>query len=96
MGEESAGLPNREPIGWYQRKLERLGHQTTYWITHLAGVEEELRPHAPLTNGIPQQTPLAAIASIRPRLQPRFRNLSEADLAISGFMLRSEKPPTPA
>jgi SAM-dependent methyltransferase len=93
MGEESAGLPNRRMIGWYQAAIERLGYQARCLITHLAGREAEVIPHVPVEHGLPDRAPLADVAEIRPRLAPRFRALSDEELAIAGFMIVARKPP---
>lgn len=93
MGEESAGLPNRQMLGWYQRKLAELGYEADYLITHLAGVEEELEPLVPLEGGLPRGARLDLVREIRPRLLPRFRGLDDEELAIAGFMIVARKPP---
>lgn len=92
MGEESAGLPNREMIGWYQRKMDSLGYEADYLITHLAGVEVEIEPHPPLADGLPASARLDYVEEIRPKLLERFRSLSDLELSIAGFMLIARKP----
>ena len=92
MGEESAGLPNRRMIGWYERTLIRLGYASELLVTHLAGVEEELEPHVPLGEGLPPNARVDVLASIRPRLLERYRAMSDAELSIAGFMVVTRKP----
>jgi SAM-dependent methyltransferase len=94
MGEESAGLPNRRLIGWYRSKLDQLGYECEYLVTHVAGVPGELEPHVRLTDdgaGLPRSP---SVAGIRPRLLARYRDLSELELSIAGFMLAARKPAT--
>lgn len=92
MGEESAGLPNRKLIGWYRGKLDRLGYETSYLTTHLAGIEAEVQPHRPLASGLPENAPLGAVEAMRPRLLSRFASLPGDELAIAGFFVIAHKP----
>ncbi len=93
MGEESAGLPNRVPIGWYIDEMAGRGYEASYMITHVAGVEEELLPPVPLAD----QAELigrvkGGIDAIRPRLAPAFAALADEELAVAGFVLAARKP----
>ena len=91
MGEESAGLPNRRRIDWYQERMRRLGFEATFRVTHTVG-GGELIPHPLLADWEPSAGDLTAVAAARERLLPRFRALSDRDLAIAGFMLVARKP----
>ena len=93
MGEESAGLPNRELQGYYERTLADRGYETEFLTTHLAGIEEEVEPHVPAEQGLPANAPLESVEKIRPRLLPRFRSLSATELAVAGFWVIADKPP---
>jgi len=92
MGERTAGLPNRKLLSWYRQKLDDLGFETEYLITHLAGVDAEVLPHTPFEDGLPDPAPLAAVEEIRPRLRARYRDLPAEVLAVSGFMLIARAP----
>ena len=92
MGERTAGLPNRKLLGWYQRKLDGLGFEAEYLVTHLAGVDAEVLPHTPFEDGLPDPAPLAGVEEIRPRLRARYRDLPAELLAVSGFMLIARAP----
>lgn len=93
MGEESAGLPNRRLQGYYERTLDGMGYKARYLTTHLAGIEEEVEPHVPAEDGLPQNAPLGSVEEIRRRLLPRFRSLPAAELAVAGFWVVAVKPP---
>jgi SAM-dependent methyltransferase len=93
MGEESAGLPNRRLQGYYERVLDDRDYETEFLTTHLAGVDAEVDPHVPAEDGLPAHAPLSSVEKIRPRLLPRFRNLSATELAVAGFWVIADKPP---
>lgn len=96
MGEESAGLPNRLRIGWYEERIRRLGYEFELCVTHTVGSGgEELVPHPPLDEWSPSQADRASVEAVRARLLPRFRSLSDRELAIAGFMLVARKPRRP-
>ena len=44
-------------IGWYERKMDSLGYDAEYLITHLAGVEVEIEPHVPTRRRLPPVGP---------------------------------------
>lgn len=88
-----SGRPNRHLADWYRAKLESLGYESQVLVTHLAGADGEVIPHREAAQLAPQLNGARAlVASIRPRLQPRFRRLDEADLATSGIFLVTHKP----
>lgn len=91
MGERPAGLPNRRRLDWYRRAVDEHGYNGRFLITHLAGIEPEVEPHAPLGDGLPDRSPLGVVEEIRPRLQPQFRGASDEELAITGFMLVADR-----
>ncbi len=96
MGEESAGLPNRVPIGWYIDEMKGRGYEASCMITHLAGMEEELKPPAPLADHAAlTERVKGGIDAIRPRLTPAFAALADRELAVAGFVLVARKPRTP-
>lgn len=92
MGEESAGLPNRARIDWYEQQMRRLGYDAAFRVTHTVGSGDGLTPHPPLADWSPGEDDLATVAAIRSRVLPRFRSVSDRDLAIAGFMLVAQKP----
>jgi SAM-dependent methyltransferase len=94
MGEESAGLPNRVRLDWYEGKIAELGYESSYRVTHTVGAPGELTPHPLLADWSPTDSDLATVAAMRERMLPRFRGLPDRDLAIAGFMLVARKPDT--
>jgi SAM-dependent methyltransferase len=92
MGEESAGLPNRVPIGWYLTEMERRGYEARFLVTNLIGSEGELPAFEPMTNTVIDERSRQLTREIRGGLKPRFRGWSDEDLAISGFLLDARKP----
>lgn len=92
MGEESAGLPNRLRIDWYEERVRMLGYDATFRVEHTISSEGEVAPHPLLGDWEPSADDVATVAAIRDRLLPRFRSLPDRDLAIAGFMLVAEKP----
>ena len=92
MGEDSAGLPNRVLTGWYREEMERRGYDARFLATNLIGPPGELDPFVPLAELELDTASVRLVAEIRPRLLPRFRDLGDNELAISGFMLTAHKP----
>lgn len=91
MGANS-GLPNRHLANWYRDEMKRRGYEARFFATHVVGQEAELLPHPA---AVPAQQVEAArplIDEIRPRLRPRFRDLSDQDLATAGVFLVARKP----
>lgn len=87
------GRPNRVLLPAYRDFLETRGWQARLGITRLAGVAEEFPSLA--WEELPERARIQALANvrtIRPRLVSRFAAMADADLAVSGFVLRAEKP----
>jgi SAM-dependent methyltransferase len=88
-----SGRPNRRLIDWYRSKLAALGYESRILITRMVGREDELTPHVdgividPSRDG----RTLELLSSIRPRLQPRFQGLDDADLAVAGIFIVARK-----
>jgi len=92
MGEESAGLPNRVRMGWYEERMSRSGYEATWRVTHTVGARGELIPHPLLADWTPTESDLTTVEEARPRMLPRFRELCDRELAVAGFMLVARKP----
>lgn len=89
------GRPNRILLPAYRDFLNRQGWPFRIGITRLVGVAGEFP--AMTWEGLPAQSREAAVASvraIRPSLAAQFRPLADPDLAVSGFVVVAEKPPT--
>ena len=68
------------------------GYEARLLLTHVIGHQPDILPH-------PTEVPEALlgpartmIAEMPPRLLPRFRSLSEEDLATAGIFLTASKP----
>jgi hypothetical protein len=92
MGEESAGLPNRVPVGWYVAEMDRRGYRAEVLATNLIGPEGELERFTPLDATPIDDRSRQLLADVRGMLRPRFRAYSDVDLAVSGFFLLATKP----
>lgn len=89
------GAPNRERIGVYRELLAGLGHQTTIKVTNVGGGRKDLVPYRErIAVGAEIDPALAAsIERMRGRLAPRFAPLPVEELATTGILIRSRKPP---
>ncbi len=92
MGEDSAGLPNRVLVGWFEREAERRGYDSRILVTNLVGSVGELDPFVPLAELRLDPESKRIVDEIRPKLLPRYRELDASELANSGFMLVARKP----
>jgi hypothetical protein len=89
-----SGRPNRRLADWYREKLGALGYDFRLLVTHVLGGEGELHPHAEALSLDPSRDvdTIELIRSIRSRLRPRFRTLTETDLATTGIFIIARKP----
>ena len=88
----NSGRPNRRLADYYRAKLGELGYEYTLLATKpIDG--EEIVPHATELEVGPQTKSL--VEEIRPGLAPRYRGLSDEDLATAGIFLIARKPGDP-
>ena len=92
----NSGRPNRHLMDWYRAKLASLDYEARLLITRLVGMDGEVQPHA---EGISLDSPdgrrtRELVRSIRPRLQPTFRELDDVDLGIAGIFIVARKSAT--
>jgi len=89
-----SAIPHRHRVNYYRDKMRAMGYDATLFITRIAGDPHELEPHkAGLQRGVDYgNEQLDRIRSIRPRLAPAFRNLSDEDLLAAGLFLVARKP----
>ena len=90
---ESSGQPNRRLVDYYRGKMAALGYEATIYTSWVLGNPKEIIPHkVTLEKGVDytDQT-LALISSIRPRLLPRYKQLSDEDLMVQGIYLVARK-----
>jgi hypothetical protein len=86
-----AGHSNRNLIGYHRRKLTELGYSFDIKVTRLIGGEEF--PPIEVDEVVSKLDPARAlIEEIRPKLLPRYRELSDEELAIADVFIRARKP----
>jgi SAM-dependent methyltransferase len=91
---EGSGQPDRRMIDYYRQAAQSLGYESEIYITHIQGHAELLpEPKRELRAGIDYtDADLRQVAEIRPRLQPQFRKLSDADLLAASIIFVARKP----
>lgn len=89
-----SGKPNRRLIKYYRLKAEELAYDSRIVKTHVVGIETEVKPHKEVLTIDVDYTcsTLALLASIRPHLQPEFRDMPDEDLMVAGIFLIMRKP----
>jgi len=90
----SSGQPNRRLIDYYRRALGALGYDTTIYATWVLGQNTPLREfRTRLQYGVDySDNSLALVRSIRPRLLPRYQQLSDDDLLVESILVVADKP----
>jgi len=85
---------NRRLAGYYSQKIAELGLESKIFITEIVGQQEEIYPHKEkIDAGVDyDDASLSLIKKIRPRLNARFKNLSDEELLISSIFLVARKP----
>lgn len=87
------GLPNRILLPSYRDFVRARGWPARIGITRLVGVDGDFP--ALEWGQLPEaarQRALLAVEAIRPRLAEPFRQMTDQDLAVAGFVLVAEKP----
>jgi len=90
----SSGQPNRRLIDYYRHALGALGYDTTIYVTWVLGQSQPLREfRTKLQYGVDySDDTLTLLRSIRPRLLPRYRQLSDDDLLVESILVVANKP----
>jgi SAM-dependent methyltransferase len=91
---ESSGQPNRRLIDYYRRTADSLGYRSAIYATRVLGRDGEL-PGSPQTLEYGRDysdESLALVRAIRPRLLPRYRQLSDQDLLVQSIVFVARKP----
>ena len=91
MGAQS-GLPNRRLMSAYREVSDRLGLESQFFISALVDSFTELDPYVAEPDVSRRVSSELEVESVRTKLLPRFRSAATADLAVSGFFMRSQKP----
>ena len=88
--------PNRKTIDYYRQKMNELGYESKMLVTEVAGRQRkgDLHPHKerPEYGTDFGDETLAVVREVRPRLNPRYRNLSDEDLMVAGIFIIARKP----
>lgn len=94
MMARGSGKPNRKLVNDYRQQLDGLGYQTTILITDLitGKGKGDLYPHREKLDPETSRAALGLLKPIRPRLLPRFRNLPDEELIVSGVFVIARKP----
>ena len=96
---EASGQPNRRMVDYYRAATARFGYSTRIFCTWILGAGERLPEYrTALRYGRDYSDDnLALVRSIRSRILPRYRELSDEDLLTASILLVAEKPTsTPA
>ena len=90
----SSGQPNRRLIDYYRRALGALGYDSTIYVSRVLGQNQPLREfRTRLQFGVDySDSSLSLVRSIRPRLLPRYQQLSDDDLLIESILVVANKP----
>lgn len=90
---KDTGKSNRRLIDYYRAKMAELGYDAKYFVTAITGRSELVTPHKeridPAADYSDRTVPL--INEIRPRLDARFRDMPDEELAIAGLFLVATK-----
>ena len=93
---KGSGRPNRKLMSDYRAILTGLGYEGKLLITDVIGRKGkgDLQPHKETLDSKAEYvaTAQALVDEIRPRLIPRFSNLSDEELMISGVFMIASKP----
>jgi SAM-dependent methyltransferase len=89
---ENTGQPNRKPLPYYRRLMEKLGLDARFYVTNLIGRGAEVVPHLEVLPAAELAAPEALVEEIRPQLVEPFRSMTAADLSVSGVFLIARRP----
>ena len=88
-----AGNPNRKLITYYTQKMKELGYDSKILITYIIGSDTKIGPHKEtILHGVDySDSTISLIKNIRPRLQNRFKDMSDEELMVQGIFLIAKK-----
>lgn len=91
---KESGRPNRRLINYYRQKMIDLGYDTKIFVTHILGREEEVLPHKERIelNVDYSEATISLLNKIHPKLNNRFKDLSDEELIVSGIFFTARKP----
>ncbi|CAN5434531.1 hypothetical protein BH10ACT11_BH10ACT11_09240 [soil metagenome] len=88
----NTGMPNRWRASEYADALESLGLEVDVLVTHAAGIETEVVPHAAALSSDGHARAFELVERTRDGLDPRFRALNDEDLATVGVFVTARRP----
>jgi SAM-dependent methyltransferase len=93
---EGSGQPDRRMMGYYRDAAVHMGYESQIYITHILGHPSPMpEPKREIHKDIDYtDADLKLIADIRPRLQPQFRDLPDAELLAQSIIFVARKPAT--
>jgi len=92
-----SGKPNRKLMSYYQRIMSEIGYNAKMLITDIIGVgvvgKGAIHPHKEKValNVDYTESSLELVRSIRPRLIPKFRAMSDLELLVDGIFIIAQK-----
>ena len=90
---QASGQPNRRLVDYYRAKMTALGYDFTIHIAMAADGKEMDEYKVKLVKGSDYtEESLKSYQSMRPRLLPRYQNLSDEDLITEAILLSGRKP----
>jgi SAM-dependent methyltransferase len=91
---EASGQPNRRPLDYYRAKMASLGYRTQIYRTWVLGQPAHLREYRTSLEYGRDYTDanVSLVQSVRGRLLPRYRQLSDDDLLTRSILLVADKP----
>lgn len=88
-----SGKANRRLTDYYRQKMDELGYESKFLVTRIVGEPEELLPHKEkIERGIDyDDAKLVMVKSIRPKMIPRYAEMTYEELLVSGIYLIAKK-----
>lgn len=88
----ASAIPNRKLISYYRDLMTRAGYEALVFVTSIIGAGEIVPHKLKIEPGVDYgPSELALIEKIRPKLQPEFANMTDAELLVSGIFLVARK-----
>jgi hypothetical protein len=88
-----SGKANRRLTSYYRQKMDELGYESKFLVTRIVGEPEELLPHKEkIERGVDYtEAKLSLVQSIRQTLLPRYAQMTDEELLVSGIYLIAKK-----
>jgi hypothetical protein len=88
-----SGKANRRLTGYYREKIDELGYESKFLVTRIVGEPEEMLPHKEkIERGVDYtEAKLSLVRGIRQKLLPRYAQMTDEELLVSGIYLIAKK-----